>query len=137
MSEEQFKIWKQVEAKGLEKLEKVEKVLASTEKEGFKEAHKDYCDFIEKLAETTGLTTGELDRHFTNLLAEKEEKKKRNKKYGAICARAKAIGIMKGEPIEAIMDIDSADRKFNLRLDDFLKANDFDFAHDFIGIQKT
>lgn len=137
MSEEQFKIWKQVEAKGLEKLEKVEKVLASTEKEGFKEAHKDYCDFIEKLAETTGLTTGELDRHFTNLLAEKEEKKKRNKKYGAICARAKAIGIMKGEPIEAIMDIDSADRKFNLRLDDFLKANDFDFAHDFIGIQKN
>lgn len=33
MSEEQFKIWKQVEAKGLEKLEKVEKTLASTEKE--------------------------------------------------------------------------------------------------------
>lgn len=48
MSEEQFKIWKQVEAKGLEKLGKVEKALASTEKEGFKEAHKDYCDFIEK-----------------------------------------------------------------------------------------
>ena len=69
MSEEQFKIWKQVEAKGLEKLEKVEKVLASTEKEGFKEAHKDYCDFIEKLAETTGLTSGELDRHFTTLLS--------------------------------------------------------------------
>ena len=39
MSEEQFKIWKQVEAKGLEKLEKVEKALASTEKEGFEEAH--------------------------------------------------------------------------------------------------
>ena len=75
MSEEQFKIWKQVEAKGLEKLEKVEKALASTEKEGFKEAHKDYCDFIEKLAETTGLTSGELDRHFTTLLAEKGEKK--------------------------------------------------------------
>lgn len=72
MSEEQFEIWKQVEAKGLEKLEKVEKALASTEKEGFEEAHKDYCDFIEKLAETTGLTTGELDRHFTTLLAEKK-----------------------------------------------------------------
>lgn len=69
MSKEQFKIWKQVEAKGLEKLEKVEKALASTEKEGFEEVHKDYCDFIEKLAETTGLTTGELDRHFTTLLA--------------------------------------------------------------------
>ena len=70
MSEEQFKIWKQVEAKGLEK---VEKALASTEKEGFEEAHKDYCDFIEKLAETTGLTSGELDRHFTTLLAEKKK----------------------------------------------------------------
>ena len=75
MSEEQFKIWKQVEAKGLEKLEKVEKALATTEKKGFEEAHKDYCDFVEKLAETTGLTTGELDRHFTTLLAKKAEKK--------------------------------------------------------------
>ena len=62
-------------SEAVKKLEKVEKALASTEKEGFKEAHKDYCDFIEKLAETTGLTTGELDRHFTTLLAEKGEKK--------------------------------------------------------------
>ena len=74
MSEEQFKIWKQVEAKGLEKLENIEKSLLA--KKGFEEAHKDYCDFTEKLAETTGLTTGELDRHFTALLAEKAEKKK-------------------------------------------------------------
>lgn len=137
MSEEQFKIWKQVEAKGLEKLEKVEKALATTEKEGFEEAHKDYCDFIEKLAETTGLTTGELDRHFTTLLAEKGEKKKRNRKYGAICARAKAMGIMQGDAIGAIMDIDSADQRFNLRLDEFLEADDFNFAHDFIGIQEN
>lgn len=74
MSEEQIKIWKKVEAKGLEKLGNVEKSLL--EKKGFEEAHKDYCDFIEKLAETTGLTTGELDRHFTTLLAEEAEKKK-------------------------------------------------------------
>lgn len=77
MSEEQFKIWKQVEAKGLEKLEKVEKTLASTEKEGFEEAHKDYCDFVNRLAETTGMTTGELDRHFATLLAEKKRQGKR------------------------------------------------------------
>lgn len=75
MSEEQFKIWKQVEAKGLEKLEKVEKALASTEKEGFKEAQEDYCDFVDRLAETTGLTTGELDRHLTILFAEKRSTK--------------------------------------------------------------
>ena len=74
MSEEQFKIWKKVEAKGLEKLGNIEKSLL--EKKGFEEAHKDYCDFVDRLAETTGLTTGELDRHFTTLLAEKGEKKK-------------------------------------------------------------
>ena len=69
MSEEQFKIWKQVEAKGLEKLEKVEKALTSTEKEGFEEAH-----FREKLAETTGLTTGELNRHFHYTLSRERRK---------------------------------------------------------------
>lgn len=70
MSEEQIKIWKKVEAKGLEKLGNIEKALLA--KEGFEEAHKDYCDFVDRLAETTGLTTGELDRHFTTLLEESE-----------------------------------------------------------------
>ena len=73
MSEEQIKIWKKVEAKGLEKLGNIEKALLA--KEGFKEAHKDYCDFVNRLAETTGLTTGELDRHFTILLAEKKARR--------------------------------------------------------------
>ena len=71
MSEEKIKIWEKVEAKGLEKLGNIEKALLA--KEGFKEAHKEYCEFIDKLAETTGLTTGELDRHFTNILAEKKK----------------------------------------------------------------
>lgn len=64
-----------------------------------------------------------------------EEKKERNRKYGAICARAKAMGIMQGDAISAIVDIESADRKFNLRLDDFLGADNSNFAHDFIRIQ--
>jgi len=82
MSEEQIKIWKKVEAKGLEKLGNIEKALLA--KEGFKEAHKDYCDFVNRLAETTGLTSGELDRHFTTLLAEKAEKKnERSKEEGS------------------------------------------------------
>lgn len=71
MSEEQIKIWKKVEAKGLEKLGNIEKALLA--KEGFKEAHKDYCDFVDRLAETTGLTTGELDRHFATLLVERRK----------------------------------------------------------------
>lgn len=73
MSEEQIKIWKKVEAKALEKLGNIEKALLA--KEGFKEAHKDYCDFVDRLAETTGLTTGELDRHFTTLLAEEKARR--------------------------------------------------------------
>ena len=52
MSEEQFKIWKQVEAKGLEKLGNIEKALLA--KEGFEKAHEDYCDFVDRPAETTG-----------------------------------------------------------------------------------
>lgn len=73
MSEEQIKIWKKVEAKGLEKLENIEKALSA--KEGFKEAYKDYYDFVNKLAKTTGLTTGELDRHFIILFVEKRSTK--------------------------------------------------------------
>ena len=73
MSEEQIKIWKEVEAKGLEKLENIKKELSA--KEGFKEAYKDYYDFVNKLAKTTGLTTGELDRHFIKLFVKKKSTK--------------------------------------------------------------
>lgn len=34
-----------------------------------------YCDFVDRLAETTGLTSGELDRRFTTLLAEKKARR--------------------------------------------------------------
>ena len=66
-----------------------------------------------------------------------ETKREKNKKYASICARAKAMGIMKGDVVGALMDMESADKKFNLRLDDFLKADNFNFAHDFIGIQNN
>lgn len=68
---------------------------------------------------------------------QKNERKERVKKYAAICARAKAMEIMRGEAVEALMDIESADKEFNLRLDEFLEADNFDFAHDFIGIQRN
>ena len=32
------------------------------------------------------------------------------------------------------MDIESADRKFNIRLDEWLQADLFNFTHDFYGI---
>lgn len=66
-----------------------------------------------------------------------EAKREKNKKYASICARAKAMGIMRGDAIGALMDIESADKRFNLRLDEFLEADKFNFAHDFIGIQNN
>ena len=66
-----------------------------------------------------------------------EEKKERNRKYGAICARAKAMGIMQGDAISAIMDIESADRKFNLRLDDFLGADNLVLCQEKVQIKYT
>lgn len=33
-----------------------------------------------------------------------------------------------------MMDIESADKQFNLRLDDWLNADDENFFHDFFGI---
>lgn len=68
---------------------------------------------------------------------EVSKRKERHSKYVDICARATAMGIMQGETIDALMDIKSADKVFNLRLDEFKKADDFNFAHDFIGIQKN
>lgn len=58
-------------------------------------------------------------------------------KYSAICDRAERLEILTGEKITAIMDIESADDKFNLRLGEWLDASDADFAHDFCGIAQN
>ena len=62
--------------------------------------------------------------------------KERIEMYAKICQRAEKIGFSSGESrIGALMDIESADIKFNLRLDDWLNADDFNFAHDYCGIK--
>lgn len=64
------------------------------------------------------------------------EDKKRHSKYADIMCRATVMGIMSPEEdVDRMMDIESADIKFNLRLDDWFNADDFNFAHDFIGIR--
>ena len=35
-----------------------------------------------------------------------------------------------------MMDVDNAHKQFGMRLEDWLNADDFNFAHDFCGIQK-
>lgn len=60
--------------------------------------------------------------------------KKRYLKYVEIAKRAEKEGLYCKGRISLLMDIESADKKFNLRLDDWLKANKTDFAHDLLGI---
>lgn len=60
--------------------------------------------------------------------------KERYFKYVEIAERAEKEELYKGERINLLMDIESADLKFNLRLDDWLNADKFNFAHDLWGI---
>lgn len=53
-----------------------------------------------------------------------------------IVVRAQKMRIAIGDHITQMMDVDHAHKQFNLRLEDWLKADDFNFAHDFCGIQR-
>lgn len=45
------------------------------------------------------------------------------------------MGLMSPEEdVERMMDIESADRKFNMRLDDWFSADAFNFAQDYKGL---
>lgn len=67
-------------------------------------------------------------------------KKERFLKLVKICERAEekfgktVINNRYGERFNRMMDLQSADEIFNLRLDEFLVANDEDFYHDVFGI---
>lgn len=58
--------------------------------------------------------------------------------YKKIVDRAIEMRIkLNDDIIGAIMDIESADKVFNLDLEKFLHFENFDFVHDFCGIQKN
>ncbi|MEG2623880.1 MAG: hypothetical protein RSC06_13370, partial [Clostridia bacterium] len=57
--------------------------------------------------------------------------------YLAIVRRAQLMGIAQGNQFCQMMDIKAADKQHNLRLEDWLNADAFNFAHDFCGIQNT
>ena len=60
----------------------------------------------------------------------------RYQQYVAVCDRAEKHGFA-GDRIGVLMDLESADRKFNLRMEEWLEADDFNFLHDFMGIQSN
>lgn len=55
--------------------------------------------------------------------------------YSKICERAEKLGIGQGTRFTKMMDVELADKHYGMRLQDWLNADDFNFAHDFIGIQ--
>lgn len=63
-------------------------------------------------------------------------KKERFEWIDKIVARAETMNIAVGTRTTQMMDMMYADKQFNLRLDEFLSADDFDFIHDFCGIQR-
>lgn len=64
-------------------------------------------------------------------------KKERFQMYVKACERAeKEFPNEKESRISNLMDIDSADREFNLRLDEWLDADDENFYHDYFGITR-
>jgi hypothetical protein len=54
--------------------------------------------------------------------------------YVKIAERAEQMGIYSGERFSLLMDIENADKVFNLRLEDWLNADNFNFSHDIVGI---
>ncbi len=65
------------------------------------------------------------------------EIKEMYEQYLAIVKRAQAMGIAQGDQLCQMMDVEAAHKQHNLRLEDWLHADDFNFAHDFCGIQNT
>lgn len=54
--------------------------------------------------------------------------------YVEIAKRAEKMGLYHGERHTLLMDLESADLMFNLRLEDLLNADDLNFSHDVVGI---
>lgn len=65
--------------------------------------------------------------------ADKVKARERFMMYVKIAQRAEGMGY-NGERRTLLMDIESADKTFNMRLEDWLNADDFNFAHDIYGI---
>lgn len=53
--------------------------------------------------------------------------------YAKICEKAEQKGY-KGQRITLMMDLESADERFNLRLEEMLADDGYDFVHDINGI---
>ncbi len=54
-----------------------------------------------------------------------------------IAKRAEEKGLLMFDRLSLIMDLETAHAQFNLKLDELLKADEHNFTHDIVGIQKN
>lgn len=54
-----------------------------------------------------------------------------------IAERAERMGLLASDRFTFMMDLSHANEEFNLRLTDLANADDFNFAHDIVGIQNN
>ena len=54
-----------------------------------------------------------------------------------IVARAQKLGLYENNRVTAFLDVQNAAKYFNMALDEWLNADDFDFIHDIVGIYKA
>ena len=54
-----------------------------------------------------------------------------------IVDRAQSLGLYKDNRTTAYLDVQNAAKHFNMRLEEWLNADDFNFTHDIVGIYKA
>lgn len=54
-----------------------------------------------------------------------------------IVDRAQNLGLYEDNRVTAYLDVQNATRHFNMRLEEWLNADDFNFIHDIVGIYKA
>ncbi len=69
---------------------------------------------------------------------EKMEKKRNEMKIiSKIVERADNLNLLYDDRISLMMDLDVANKEFDLRLNELLEADEFNFSHDICGIQNN
>lgn len=77
MSKEALETWNRVVEKGAEKISRVQAAMLKKDEASFKKAHKEYREYLSKVAEITEIDEKELDTCFLDkwkMRKEKEEK---------------------------------------------------------------
>lgn len=54
-----------------------------------------------------------------------------------IVGRADNLGLLMDDRLSLMMDLDVANKQFNLRLTELLESDNFNFTHDILGIQNN